>query len=231
MLVRRSIKGRKPHNKKRIKYIKLLIYFTIIAGLGMSTYNYLDKQCMPTLLAIAELNAKTQGSEIINNAVKEVLQDSKVETEELITYYYNSDGELTSIGINTIKINEISSQVIYTINEDIKSLSLEKIMIPFGHIIGSNVFANVGPNIGVELQPVGTTTINYNREFYSTGINQVNHRVWLDIETTIQVVVPMATEQITVSQQFTLIDNVINGVVPPNYINIPEDNVPNVIDY
>lgn len=224
MFNRRYLKGRRPHNKKRKLHLRLLIFLSIFTFFGIYTYEYLNQQILPTLLAIAEMKVRTIATTVINEAVKNVIIENNINTDELVTYYFNEAGEVVSVGINTIQINALSAEIVEKITEDFDKLGIERIEVPFGNIIGSNVVANSGPNIGIEILPVGTTSISYDREFQSTGINQINHRVWLNINTTLQVVVPMATDKLTISQEFTLVDRVLSGVVPPNYIQVPKEN-------
>lgn len=223
--LRRNIKGRKPRNKKK----RILGYlFILIAMISFSTffvYEYIDNKILPVVVAMSQLKIKTIATQSINDAVKKTLEEREINTDDLVSYYYNDSGEIVSCGIDTIKINEICAEVINKIAEEVDRYSDEKIPIPAGHLIGSNVFANTGPDINVEILPFGTATINYDREFRSTGINQINHRVWLNIETTMQVVVPLASEKVTVTQQVTLVDRIISGTVPPNYVNVPETNI------
>lgn len=226
--MRRNIKGRKPR-KNKSKKKRIGAYFCIlIAVLSLSfifIYTYLDKQILPIVVAMSQLKIKTIATQSINDAVKKTLVEKKINTDELVTYFYNEKGEIVSCGIDTISINEICADVITKIADEVNKYSDETIPIPSGNLIGSNIFANTGPNIDVKILPFGTATINYDREFKATGINQINHRVWLNIETTMQVVVPLASEKVTVTQQVTLVDRIISGTVPPNYVNVPDKNI------
>ncbi|TCK92434.1 sporulation protein YunB [Natranaerovirga hydrolytica] len=225
MLKTRNIKGRRPRNKIRTFYSKSIMLFVVIFIIGTFGYYFLDKQVVPTLFSMAEMKIDNYATTLINDSIKRVIKENEVNVDELVTYYYNDKGEIISIGINTILINQLSTGVIDNINHNLEQLGVEKVYIPFGSLMGSNIFANMGPEIGVEILPIGTTNINYDREFRSTGINQINHRVWLNIEIKMQVIVPLATEQVTIDHQFTVVDNVISGVVPPNYIHVPEREI------
>ncbi|GKX27984.1 hypothetical protein SH1V18_04640 [Vallitalea longa] len=226
--MRRNIKGRKPRKNKNKKKRFGAYVFILIAVLSLSfifVYTYLDKQILPIVVAMSQLKIKTIATQSINDAVRRTLAEKDINTDELVTYFYNEKGEIVSCGIDTITINEICADVIDKIAEEVDKYADETIPIPSGNLIGSNIFANTGPNIEVEILPFGTATINYDREFKSTGINQINHRVWLNIETTMQVVVPLASEKVTVAQQVTLVDRIISGTVPPNYVNVPDKNI------
>lgn len=225
MILRRNLKGKKPRNRKRKLYFKISLFLVVFIILSTYVYEYIDKQVLPTLFEIAEMRVHAHASTLVNEAIKQVIVENNIDTNDLVTYFYNDKGEITSTGINTMLINRLGSEVVDKISKNIEALGLETVYIPLGSVMNSNVFANVGPRIAIEILPIGNTSINYDREFRSTGINQVNHRVWFNIDTTLQIVVPMATEKITISQEFTLVDNVISGTVPPNYIHVPGNNI------
>lgn len=225
MLFQREIKGRKPINKKRRFYIKIFLIMLLIILMGYNCYIYINKRVIPILFAITEKKIQTKATLIINRAVKEVIQENNITADQLVTYHYNEKGELQSCGVNTIKINEFSAYVIDKITEDMERLRLDKIFIPLGNIINKSAFANFGPEISIDVIPVGSILINYDREFQSAGINQVNHRVWLNIKTNLQVVIPMITKEVSISQQVMLVDRVLNGGNPNSFVNVPEDNI------
>ncbi|QUI21978.1 sporulation protein YunB [Vallitalea pronyensis] len=225
--MRRNIKGVKPRCRSRKRRILayVFLFLSLSCFLFVLTYKYLDDKILPIVVAMSQMKIQTIATQSINDAVQKTLEEKNIDTDELVKYFYNEKGEIISSGIDTIRINQICAEVIHKISEEVDRYSDESIPIPSGNLIGASIFANTGPYIKVQIMPYGTATINYDREFRSTGINQLNHRVWLNIETTMQVVVPLASEKVTVTQQVTLVDQVINGVVPPNYVNVPGSNL------
>lgn len=225
--MRRNIRGVRPKckNRKRRFVAYLCLLLSLACFLFVLSYKYLDDKILPIVVAMSHMKIQTIATQSINSAVQKTLQENEINTNELVNYYYNEKGEIISSGIDTIKINEICADIIHKISEEVDRYTDESIPIPSGNLIGASIFANTGPNIHVQILPYGTATINYDREFRATGINQLNHRVWLNIETTMQVVVPLASEKVTITQQVTLVDQVINGIVPPNYVNVPGENV------
>ncbi len=225
--MRRNIKGVKPRcqSRKRRIIAYLFLFLSLCCFLFVLTYKYLDDKILPIVLTMSQMKIQTIATQSINDAVQKTLEEKQIDTDELVRYYYNDKGEIISSGVDTIRINEICAEVIHKISEEVDRYVDESIPIPIGSLIGASIFANTGPNINVEIMPYGTASINYDREFRSTGINQLNHRVWLEVETTMQVVVPLASEKVTVTQQVTLVDQVISGVVPPNYVNVPDKNI------
>ncbi len=178
---------------------------------------------MPTVLAMAEIRARTIASHAIGQAVKEGIQKQNLHSQDLVFYDYNDQQEVISYSINTMKIYELSADVIENLTKELDTIGETIVSVPIGNIMKSQIFSNMGPAIKIEVIPIGTAHIEYGTEFKSTGINQVNHRIWLEVNTELQIVSPLKENKITVSQQFTLVDRVMSGTVPPHYIHIPSE--------
>lgn len=222
-LKRRDIGGKRPRRQRKTKILPFLILISFMVVLLFFYYQF-EKSIMPSVLAMAEFKAKTIATAAINDSINETLNEAGITSMDLVTYVSGKDGKIT-VQVNTILINEIMSKVIKNLDNKFEEIKVYNLSVPLGNLTGSELLANYGPIIDVMIMPIGTATIDYDREFRDTGINQVNHRVWLDIRTEIQIVVPMATKQIFIGQKFVLVDHIWEGQVPPNYITVPKENV------
>ncbi len=224
----RVIKGRKPRKKRRKlhAYMIWILTFTLI----FLCYRYVEYEMIPTVTAISNMRIQTVSNDIISQAIDDTLMEKNINTEDLSTYYFNDQNEMISFGVNTVLVNEISSSVMSKISEQIKAYQGDVLYIPLGRLTGSSIFSNVGPRIKVKIMPYGTISINYDSAFVSQGINQINHRIWLAIEMKIQVVAPLNSKALMVKQSITLVDRVITGHVPDSYIQVPKDEVLNVVN-
>lgn len=219
--------GRKPkqlRNTAGLKIVRIIVLIALVLPLFL-IYKQYDENILPSVLTMAEFKAKAIATDVMNEAFNEFVTQNNIKSDDLVTYFYNDEGKVVEYGVNTIKINEICTGVMKNMSNKFKVLDACTLEIPIGNLTGSEIFANHGPKLRVKIQPVGTATINYDREFVDTGINQINHRVWLDIISEIQIVIPLATKHIDIAQKFTLVDRVLNGEVPPNFVNVPESNV------
>ena len=62
--------------------------------------------------------------------------------------------------------------------------------------------------------------------FYTEGINQTMHRLIMRVQTTIRILVPLSAENVTVSMDFVIAEQIIVGRIPDSYITgISEDNI------
>ncbi|WP_058485802.1 sporulation protein YunB [Defluviitalea phaphyphila] len=225
--MRRNIKGKKPKKYRKsfmkkliIKFIALAIFILLIV-ISIT----LDRKIMPTVMTIAHIKANTITTEAISKAISDTFKEKNIIAQDLVMYDYNENGEVISWSINTPLINELSADIVVRVSKQLENMPSTSIKVPLGNLIGNSMFANIGPEINVKILQIGSAVINYDREFKSTGINQINHTVWLNIDTMIQIVIPLASDKIKVSRKVILIDKVLSGKVPPNYVDTTRDNV------
>lgn len=223
------IKGRKPQNRKRKKRFHAYLIWTMFFVLIFLTYRFIENEMLPAITDISSMRIQTVSTDIISQAIDETLSEKNVHTEDLVTYYYNNSGDLISFGVNTVLVNEISISVLEKINGKIQQYHGDYFCIPIGALTGSHLFSSMGPKMKIKIMPYGTTTINYDSAFVSEGINQINHKIWLDVEMSMQVIIPFTTSEMKINQTITLVDRVINGNIPDQYISVPKDEVLNVV--
>jgi len=179
----------------------------------------MENNLKPTIVNIAEARASLIATETIHRVLYEkVLAD--VNYSELVYIHKDDRQQITMLQANTVKINKIVSLANLEIKDALASLEDEVIKIPFGQTFGTQLFANYGPRISVRLSPVGTVKVTFNDELQQAGINQVRHILYLNIETTIRIVVPLATEGVSVNNRVPIAETVIVGQVPNTYLSL-----------
>ncbi|AFV12023.1 sporulation protein YunB [Thermacetogenium phaeum DSM 12270] len=178
----------------------------------------LEHNLKPTIREIAEAQARWIATEAVNNAVKQKIADS-VDYHELIAVQKDAEGRIVLMQPNIVRINQLASETTLAINDALKELSEEKFSIPVGQVLGSQLLANYGPHIRVSIYPVGTVNTTVTDHFEEAGINQTRHRLYLNIQSRVKVVVPLITSQVKVSAQVPVTDTIIVGQVPDAYVN------------
>lgn len=187
----------------------------------MLSWALINKEVMPVVRSMARSEAKTIAVKSINIGVNKTLKANKVTTQDLLFYDYNDAGEIVSWNVNSIRINELCTDIAEIITEELNETGDIQLKIPIGVLAGAHMFSNVGPNINVKVLPKGTANIDYKNQLRATGINQVNHVVWLEIELQMQIIVPLSSEEMLVKRRVVLVDKVISGKVPTHYLNLP----------
>lgn len=215
-----------PSNRMHIQHkIQGIIALILIIATFSLIYIQLDREVMPTVMDMAELYATTEATKAINEAVSESLINIQATEGDFLSYDYNDQGELVSWNVNSILINTLCADIVEKVSEKLQNIGEVSLEIPLGNLTGSRIFANLGPDLSVEVLPVGSVRVDYDNEIRSTGINQVNHTVWLDIEATVQIVVPLFEDKVVVQRRVMLVDKMISGKVPPSYVNVPAQSI------
>ncbi len=123
------------------------------------------------------------------------------------------------INANILTINEITSNVSKYIQEAIDNTEKSKISVPLGSLFGVQFLSGEGPNINIDIASVGNIDTELRSEFIAQGINQTLHRIYLQVDCEVAILIPFETLSQEISNQVLLIENVIIGQIPDNYYN------------
>ncbi|MEG0319223.1 MAG: hypothetical protein RR627_04915, partial [Niameybacter sp.] len=93
-------------------------------------YIQLDRQVMPTIIAMAEKEATTISTKAINEAVNLSLESSQITEEDLISYDYNDAGELVSWNVNSILINTLCADIVDKVAEKLSTIGTISFKVP-----------------------------------------------------------------------------------------------------
>lgn len=225
---------RKSHYKlgryrKRSKWpMVIIISLLILIFLIIYLFNIVENNLQPTIVQMAEAKANL----IANEAIHKVLYDkvlANVNYSDLVHVHKDSQQRITMMQANTIKISRIVSQANLEIKESLRHLEDETFQIPLGSALNSQILANYGPRINVKIIPVGTVHISFHDEFEQAGINQVRHILSLDITSTVKIVVPLVTKEISVDNRIPIAETIIVGEVPQTYFGLSNNNFKDII--
>jgi sporulation protein YunB len=171
----------------------------------------------PTIQSIAEAEARWAATDAVNRAIRDEI--ASVDYNQLIMVQKDNQGQIVLMQPNIVRINQLASETTLSIQAALEGLVSEQFYIPVGQVLGSQLLANYGPRVKVSIYPIGTVRTSVFDKFEAAGINQTRHQIYLDIETQVQVVVPLVSSAVTVSTQVPITDTVIVGPVPDFYAN------------
>lgn len=173
----------------------------------------IEKNIAPTVLAIAEARARLIATEAINDAINKKIAHN-IQYKDLVTIHKTNMGEVALIQVNTVEINRLESEAALYVSDSLRKITMAGISIPVGQVTGSQILASFGPRIKVDLIPVGTVEVDVSEAFEEAGINQTRHKIFLDIKTTVKVVVPMVSANAQVVSNIPITETIIVGKVP-----------------
>jgi sporulation protein YunB len=184
----------------------------------------LERDLRPTIGSIAEVEARWAATDAVNRAIRDEI--ANVDYNQLIMVQKDNQGQIVLMQPNIVRINQLASDTTLSIQSALEGIASEQFYIPLGQVLGSQLLANYGPRIKVSIYPIGTVRTSVFDKFEAAGINQTRHQIYLDIETQVQVVVPLVSSAVTVSTQVPITDTVIVGPVPAFYANFFASGAP-----
>ncbi|MBR6684289.1 MAG: sporulation protein YunB, partial [Firmicutes bacterium] len=174
----------------------------------------------PVLQAMAEMQAQALATDILADTMRDVLAESGIQSDDLVTYYYNPSGEIFAYSIDTVTIEKLAAMANTKMGEYLEEKKEFELDIPLGRITSNPLLAAMGPDIPIQVRVVGNPGVDYGRSFESVGINEINHRIWIEMELLIQVTTPLLTDVLEANMEFTLIDQTLSGKVPNTYLGL-----------
>lgn len=227
--------------KKSNKLLICIIIFIFLVIVSFGFINYYSNRALPLLMSYAEAETKKLIILVINKAVTK--QINNVDTDQIFDVTYNKDGEVilvdfnskrTSIALSTItSLVELNLRAIEEGKIDMLELPdnsldsfntelLEKgviLEVPLGVISNSSFLTNLGPKIPVKLSLIGDVSSGFSTEVVEYGINNALIKLYIDVEVNAKVVLPIVSDDMSISASIPIAMKVIQGKIPEYYLN------------
>ena len=210
-------------NSRDLKKIIVVVSILAVISVLIGSFIYIDNSLTPTIKVLAETKAEELANRSINKSVAEIIKD-EVNYSDLMNTKVDNEGKITMIESNTVMMNKVASDVALRIQEELKQVKTTTSNIPIGTALGSPILAKYGPQLKVSIEPIGTVYVNFKTDFEDAGINQTRHRIYLEVNTKVKVVIPLTTDTKEVKAEIPICETVIVGDVPNSYINIPKND-------
>jgi sporulation protein YunB len=212
-----------PKTKRKVKLLLALVI--LLCSIGIF-YAYFEASIRPNLLYLCESQTQLLGVNVINSCINDIMSEQSSEAGALSVLEKNEDGEITAVRNNTTQMNLINSKLSLMIYDRLSHLEDDTAVIPFGNLISStSLFANLGPGLPIQIKPMGYADINFSDSFTAAGINQVQHKVWIDVKLTIVSYFPGVTAKVPVTVSVPLEQTVLLGKVPDSYTHFQGSEV------
>lgn len=198
------MKRRFGYKKKKGKFVFTLLVLSIVV---LYTYFYMEKNIKPTILAMSEIKARLLATQAINDAV--VKKTIGTSFERLMNIRMDNNGKVSMVQANTMEMNKLAAETTKLIQQEIEHISKANLQIPIANILGSQMFANAGPSITVEIQPAGTVNVDFYTDFQAAGINQTRLKIYLVAKTDVQIIAPLASNKVDVITHIPVSETII----------------------
>ena len=186
---------------------KVFLSFVLLIIISIYSYYIIEKNIKPTILAMSEINARLIATQAINEAVRsKIITDS---FNQLIDYKTDNNGRISLIQANSAQMTKLAAETSIEILNEIKEIGITDLKIPMSSIFGSQLFANTGPVISVNIRPAGSVNVDFFTDFEEAGINQTRLKIYLTVKTDVQIVVPLGSNKIDVTTHIPVSETII----------------------
>ncbi len=157
----------------------------------------------------------------VNTALSET-SALEIKYEDLMDWKTDSQGNIVAVQPNTGEINRIAASTTTRVQAALRDIKNVRISVPIGQVFGSAILANLGPWLTVSVVPIGVVSTSVTDQFETAGINQLRHRVYLEIEASVKILVPLVSSNLTVRTSMPIAESIILGDVPQFYVHMGE---------
>ena len=204
----------KEHLVKNKRKYKIVLFILLGVFLCLIIFGLLIN---PVLIGTIEIRTKSVSTKAINAAVGDVVKNGVV-YDDLINIVTDELGNITMIQANPIEINKLSKDLAQTTEKLIDDFGELGIEIPIGSFSGIPILAGVGPNVNLKVAPIGAVSCKFISKFEQAGINQTIHRIYININANVGIVMPLYTKKFTSNQEVLISESIIVGSVPEVYL-------------
>lgn len=200
--------------KKIIVYVFLIICFALVFFSVKFVNNYFSQR--------VSVYIQNKGVVYTQNYLQEAIIENVVEEIDINSMYLiteNNDKKVTNVLINTAQVNKILSLVNKSIEDNIVTLSEEKLDLPLSIIMGETIFSKFGPNIKLRVLPIGKYECDIISNVSEYGINNSLFEIYINVTLTIETIIPLKKNEASVNCKIPLVMQVVQGEVPRYYYN------------
>ena len=186
--------------------------------IGIIIMYLVTRNISTTFNALLENKAKTIAINISNDAVNDKMDDIKY--TDIVNVENDQNGMIKLVQVDTAIMNELLDDISNSLQEKMNNMTEEYVYLPIGSMFGSDILANIGPKIKINILPVADFTIDFESEFVENGINQTIHKIYIVINAYITIITPIKQVESTACNSILVGEVVIIGDVPSTYYNM-----------
>ncbi|PTM57657.1 sporulation protein YunB [Desmospora activa] len=211
-LRKQSYSGLRWRRRGGIWFLAFAILFAVL----FQVLWLLETKLQPTLIHIAQTQVKQIAEEAVTEAAREQVAMGE-EMNDIMVVERNQDNTISFVQIDQQVQAKVYERTRTSIQDVIHRLENESVGITLGQALQSNVLAQYGPQIPVEMWPKGAPHIDLHPRMEAAGVNNVMVTLMMDIRIEMSVVVPFTTETVNVDTEIPLAQAVVVGEVPQFY--------------
>lgn len=201
--------------KQILKLIKIIIFFFLVFFIINIISGYFSERVKNYVSQKAQLEV----TNIISDAVTESVLPN-IDLENLIMTV-SVGGEIDSIYINTYQVNKIMANTTKVLHTELSKIEnneiLNNLVLPFNIIVSEIFYTKYGPNINIDIFPVGSVTCDVVTNFDNYGINNMLLEISIVTKIKVQTIIPLQRQEVEIETHIPIVVQIIQGRVPIYY--------------
>lgn len=197
--------------KFRVALFSIFLCFTLVCV-------YYFKVVCPIVVSLSQEKIRSLSTRVISQAIGDTIISKNVTYDNLVSISYSSQGKIELIEVDTVEVNLLIREITKELQRHFDNLSNEGIEIALGTFTGIPFLYGIGPNVSVQLVPVGAISTKLNSNFSSAGINQTIHRLNFLVCASVGMVLPANTQNIKTEMEVALCESILVGDIPDVYL-------------
>lgn len=165
-----------------------------------------------------------EARQIIENAISSAVTDDvlvDIKDKDLFSVTMNSSGEIEMIDYDSYLVNiflrDVTDNIVSTLKSEEVNADRVSFYIPLGSITKNPIFNSRGPKIPVRMEVIGSVLSGVETKVSEYGINNSLIEMVVKVEVSEKVILPMITDNITVSSEIPFSYKIIKGKIPTYY--------------
>ena len=204
------MKRSKKRRRRTVLYLASVFFFTVCVFTGIQRW------IRPTVETRLIYQAKTYAVAALEETVRQELEQMDLSYGRLVRVS-REEGRVVSLETDTVLLNQIKSRITQAAVRKMEKLSDYRLTVPLGSVSGIDLFSGKGPKVRFLLQPQTAVESQILQQFQSAGVNQTQHRIYLQLDVEIEALIPGFSAKTSVQTQVELAQTVIVGEVPQFY--------------
>jgi sporulation protein YunB len=210
---------RKLHQRARSgRGIPWLLAAVIGVGLALLCIHAFDAAVRPLATDMAQAKVRNAVTAIVDGAVERTMDVQAVSYSDIVTLQTDGEGRINALVTSPVKLNTLRTAILEDVIQQVDALDTTQLGIPIGSLTGLVYASDWGPLLPVRVLSAAAADGDFRNEFTSAGINQTLHRILLDVDVDVKLLLPGGTVETAVHTTVCLAETVIVGEVPQAYL-------------
>jgi len=205
-------KRKKEERLHKIRNKKLFAILFVF----LSIFIFIDMRLRPLVIETARYTVQSLVTQAANIAIIEQMEQTPLSYGDLITVSRDEKGDVSLLSYNTLEVNRLKSQITASVIEKVNRLEQTDIYVPLGSITYVDFLHNKGPRLRFRITPIAYVETDIESDFEHTGINQVNHRIFIVLKVNASALIPSYSTNVNFDTKVCVAQTVIIGKVPNN---------------